>query len=97
MESTVGELIAKYGLGGGVAIWALSFIVPRLFRARGEIAEQTARTDVIELLNARVARLENEFEAERDKRIEAEDMVDKLMRRVAALEAQLRALGHEPV
>ena len=97
MESTVVELITKYGLFSGVAIWAASFILPRLFKARGEIAETTARTDIIELLNARVARLENEFEDERDKRIEAEDLVDKLMRRIDKLEAQIRALGHEPL
>lgn len=112
------ELAAKYGLMSALGIWVTSVIVPRLFRARTEIAGAnlqtaglTASTDIIEALHARMTTLEaeqrqlrEELDTERDKRVEAEDMLDMLTRqntaltrRVVTLEAQLRQLGHEPL
>jgi predicted nucleic acid-binding Zn-ribbon protein len=85
--------------------------VSHLFRTRTKIVNENLETagkhaqiDIIEQLQRRMTDLEREqhelrleLEAERDRRTEAEDMVDALTRRVASLEAQIRALGHEPV
>jgi prefoldin subunit 5 len=111
------DLVTKYGIVFAVGIYALSFIVPRMFKARTEVADAnlqtahiTARTDIIEILQARMNALETEqnnlrwaLDTERDKRLEAEDMVDALAReneylkrRVEDLEKRLRAMGQEP-
>lgn len=98
------DSIKQYGLVTGLGIFAASFLIPKLFTARGEAAEAGARMDVVELLSARVAKLEqaqeeawSAFEAERVKRMAAEDRVATLARRVAALEDQIKQLGHTPV
>lgn len=105
------DSIKQYGIVTGLGIFAASFLIPKLFAARGEVAEAGtraaeagARMDVVELLSARVAKLEqaqeeawSAFEAERVKRMAAEDRVATLARRVAALEDQIKQLGHTPV
>jgi predicted nucleic acid-binding Zn-ribbon protein len=112
------DLVLKYGLSGAFSVYVISLLVPRLFKARTEVAatkleaaDLNARTDIIEAMQVRMNSLETEqyklrmeLDAERDKRVEAEDLVDRLLRendrlktRVAALEQHLRELGHEPV
>jgi phage shock protein A len=97
------DLAIKYGFSLVVALFVASKAISAMFRAKPEIAaanheaaQINARTDTIEMLLQRVGRLEEEFEEERSKRVEAEDLVDKLTRRVASLEHQIRQLGHEP-
>ena len=104
----------------GVYLLSIAFpkLVDSFAAARGSVAESGARVDIIEQLSAQVLRLNQsvldleskhkaaraDFEAERDRRIEAEDLVDKLQRNVDAataridrLEKQIKDLGHTPV
>jgi len=104
MDMSFADLVLKYGIVTAIAIFAASKAIPSMFRARTEVAESSARTDIIEALQARMNLLEHEQRVLRDKldderaaRVEAEEYVDALMRRVSALEAQIRALGHEPI
>ncbi len=103
MDAALLEAIGKWGLLPALAIFAISKLVPMVFGIRTDAAEASARTDVIELLTARVSKLEQAqeeawaaFESERQKRMVAEDKVATLTRRVAALEDQIRRLGHTP-
>lgn len=102
------ELIVKFGVAPGIVLFSLSKMIPQIIEswngARVGTAETGARVDTIDLLTKRVTDLEAgqdalraKLEEERDKRVEAEDLVDKLQRRVSALEAQIRALGATPV
>ena len=104
MDSGFVEIIAKYGLLPGAVLYLASLIIPKALEARTGVAAATARTDVIDMLTDRVAKLEKgqeeawaAHEEERKRRIAAEDEVAVLKRRVASLEDQLRALGHPPV
>jgi chromosome segregation ATPase len=105
------DLATKYGIGPAILAIIVSKVVTVIFRDRSVQAEASlttatinARIDIIELLQQRMTQLEqeqrqlrNELEEERIARAEADELVDRLMRRVTALEAQIRALGHEPV
>lgn len=100
MDQTFLEAIAKWGVLPAIALYALSKLVPMLLTARTDVAGATARTDVIDMLTARVSKLEAaqqaawaEYENERRMRIAAEDQVAQLTRRVVALESQVRSLG----
>lgn len=103
MDAGFAELIGKYGIFSAVALYALSKLIPNLLAVRTEAAGESARTDIIETLSARVKAVEDEietyrrkFEDERTARLAAQDEVAQLKRRVASLEAQIRDLGGEP-
>lgn len=111
METAFADLVLKYGLVGAIVVYAASKAVTTMFRSRTEVADANLQTagkhalvDIIELMQRRMTILEEEqmqvrqeLEEERVARAEADNTVDILMRRVAALEAQIRGLGHEPV
>jgi len=103
MEQGFVELIGKYGLVSAVVIYGASKLIPNLFAARADAAGESARTDIIEMLSARLKAVEDDIETyrrkldeERTLRVAAQDEVAALKRRVASLESQLRALGQEP-
>lgn len=103
MGDDLGTLIAKLGLGAGGAAWAVSIAIKKWSETRTGVASDGAATSVIDMLATRVTALEGavdrareEFDKERRMRIDAEDKVASLMRRVVALEAKLRELGHDP-
>ena len=100
MDTAFLEAIAKWGVLPAIALYAISKLLPQLFAARTDAAGQVAKTDVIAMLSDRVAKLEaaqsavwEEYANERKMRMEAEDKVAQLTRRVSALEAQVRSLG----
>lgn len=99
----LGTLIAKLGLGAGGIAWAVSLAIKKWSETRTGVAAEGAKTDVIDMLAARVTALESavdkarkEFDTERGLRLEAEGKVAALLRRVAALEEKIRELGHDP-
>ncbi|MGN6518760.1 MAG: hypothetical protein ACTHK2_04965 [Dokdonella sp.] len=103
MEQGFTDLIGKYGIGAAVIIYGASKLIPGLFAARADAAGESARTDIIETLSARLKAVEDDIEAyrrkleeERSLRVAAQDEVAALKRRVASLESQIRALGQEP-
>lgn len=103
MEQGFAELIGKYGIASAVVIYGVSKLIPNLFAARADAAGESARTDIIETLSARLKAVEDDIESyrrkleeERTQRVAAQDEVASLKRRVASLEAQIRALGQEP-
>lgn len=111
MDGAFLELVGKYGILTTIGLFVASKTVTALFRDRTAIADANAQTasinariDIIEMLSKRVTWLEEAqlradaaLEEERTKRVEAEDLVDRLTRRVSALEAQIRGLGHVPL
>lgn len=103
MDVSVTDLALQYGPIVALVIYAASIAITKFFAGREGMSESGARVDVIEMLTARVRALEEsqtlyqrQFEEERKKRMQAEDAVALLNRRVSTLEAQLRELGHEP-
>lgn len=99
----LGALVAKFGLVAGGLAWIASLAVKKWSEMRTNVATEGAKTDVIDMLAARVSALESavdkarkEFDAERNLRLEAESRVSALLRRVAALEEKIRDLGHDP-
>lgn len=97
------NLALQFGPLAALAIYAASIAINKFFAGREGFTESSARVDVIDMLMARVRLLEESqtryqkmFEEERAKRIEAEDNVATLTRRVSLLESQIRGLGHEP-
>lgn len=103
MDSTFFDSVAKYGVAATICLYAASLIIPKMFSARTDTAEETARTSLIAGLSARIDALEKAqadhmkaFDDERQRRLDAESKVSALTARVAQLEAQLRTLGHTP-
>lgn len=111
MEPEALGLIPKYGVYGALVLgvlFGLSKILPQIvqswFSTQLGAADAVARTDIIETMNAQIARLTESMRAlearnedERKRRIAAEDQVATLTRRVATLEDQIRQLGHTPL
>jgi hypothetical protein len=100
----VTHLVGWFGVLPAVLLVGLSKILPMLTGARSDIAESGARVGMLDQLQARLARVEdqqkatqNDLDAERTARRAAEDKVSKLYRRVTDLEAQIRGLGGTPL
>lgn len=103
MDSILLSALAKYGILTGLAIFAASLLITRLFGARTDATEENARSTLIDGLSKRISALETaqsdhmkQFDAERQRRLDAEAKVAELTARVAVLESQLRTLGHDP-
>lgn len=103
MDSALVEAIAKWGVIPAMVLYAASLLIPKLFASRAETVEQLARASIVKQLNDRVEAVEaalekaiTAFDAEREKRIMAEDNVYSLTRRVVDLEGQITRLGHKP-
>lgn len=103
MDSTFFDSVAKYGVAATICLYAASLIIPKMFSARTDTAEETARTSLISGLSARIDALEKaqadamkQFDDERQRRLDAEAKVAALSTRIGKLEQQLRDLGHTP-
>lgn len=103
MDTTFFDSVAKYGVAATICLYAASLIIPKMFSARTDTAEETARTSLISGLSSRIDALEKaqadqmaQFDAERKRRLDAESQVAALSARISRLEQQLRDLGHTP-
>lgn len=103
MDTDFLTAVAKFGVLPAIALYGLSVFIPRAFSARTDVAEETARSTLIAGLSTRIDALEKAqaehmqaFDAERQRRLDAESKVAALTARVAQLETQLRNLGHDP-
>lgn len=100
---STGMKVIGYGGVASFGIWVASKLVSQFSMTRSDVADDGARAALVNGLSARVDALEKaqaqamaQFDAERQRRLDAEATVAKLSLRVAVLEAQLRNLGHDP-